>query len=77
MTVTKILEEPTLNELIDRDPLALTQDDITKIVAHYRAARDTPGPRPKKETGPTAKLDLSTLSIKAPAPTSPQIKRRF
>ena len=72
------LDEITLNELMDRNPLDLTQDDITRLVAHYRQQREA-GPRPKKETGPTAKLDLNKLGIKptVPQPAGPAIKRRF
>ena len=74
--MAETIEESTLNELMDRNPLDLTIDDLARLVAYYRAAREA-GPRPKKETGPTAKLDLSSLGIKAPAPTGPTMKRRF
>ena len=71
-----VIDDLTLNELMDRNPLDLTQDDLERLVNYFREARAA-GPRPKKETGPTAKLDLSTLGLKAPKPTGPQIKRRF
>ena len=74
--MSEILEEITLNELMDRNPLDLTQDDLARLVNHYRAQREA-GPRPKKETGPTAKINLASLGLKAPeVPAGSIIKRR-
>ena len=65
--------------LMDLDPLELTKDDkaLTAIIGYYRNARAQveSGAKPKKETGPKAKIDLSAivknLAPKAEAPTPP------
>lgn len=64
-----------IDELMDRAELAYTPEEIGKLIAYYRKAREA-GPRPKKEKGPEAKIDLGQIGLVAkPAPGS-QIKRR-
>lgn len=64
-----------LDTIADRDPLHLTQDDITSLIAYYRKVRSnlTSGVKPKKEKA-DLKIDLQALGLKsAPEP----MKRRF
>ena len=70
-----VTEPDTITELMDREVLDLSSSDIDRIIAYHRKNRES-GPRPKKETGPTAKLDLASIGL-APKPTSNPIKRRF
>lgn len=58
-----------INELMARDPLSLTRDDISALVAEIRKARaqfdlgvKTAAKAPKKTTKPV--LDLSSLGLK-------------
>ena len=64
-----------LNTIMDKDPLSLSPDDITQIVAYHRRNREA-GPRPKRETGPTPKIDLGALKLTSPTVSEP-IKRRI
>ncbi len=64
-----------LDDLMDKDVLSLTTEDIDNIIAYHRKNRDA-GPRPKKEAGPQAKINITTLGLKAAVP-APTIKRRF
>ena len=66
-------EELTL--IMDKDPIALTPSDISAIIAYHRRNRES-GPRPKKETGPVAKIDLNAIGLKPSVPANP-IKRRI
>ena len=68
-----------LDELMDRDPLNLSAQDIDDIVAYHRRqrARRASGEKPEKNTaGP--KIDLSSIikSLK-PAEAKPVITRRL
>lgn len=63
-----------IDELMDRADLVYTPDEIGKLIAYYRKAREA-GPRPKKEKGPEAKINLAEIGLKA-APTGSAIKRR-
>ena len=68
-----------IDELMDKDPLQLTDQDLTQIIAYQRKMRQAweSGVKPKKEEGP--KVDLSSVMKKLiPAkPPEQQIKRRF
>lgn len=71
MTQTQTTTETnpdTITELMDRDPLDLSSGDIERIIAYHRKNREA-GPRPKKETGPTAKLDLASIGLGPKTPT--------
>lgn len=62
--------------LMDLDPMMMTPDDITQIIAYHRKnrANHEAGIKPKKETGPVAKIDLAQLGLtKVVEP----IRRRF
>lgn len=37
---TLVEGEPSLNELFNKDPITLTEIDLSRIVAHYRKARE-------------------------------------
>ena len=65
-----------LDELMQRDPLELSAQDIDKIIAFQRQARarrETGGPKTKRATkdGPPSGIDLLALVTKqaTPAPT--------
>lgn len=65
-----------IDALMDLDPLSMTPDDITEVIAHHRRnrANHEAGIKPKKESGPAAKIDLAVLGlVKVEEP----IKRRF
>lgn len=74
-------EEPKLDldELMDRDPLSLSSQDIDVIIAYHRKqrARRASGVKPSRDTaGP--KIDLSKImSGLKPKSTLPIIKRRI
>jgi hypothetical protein len=70
------MTDNNIDALMDLDPLELTPDDITAIVNYHRRnrANSVDGAKPRKETGPVAKIDLIELGAKPmPAP----FKRRF
>lgn len=62
-----------IDELMDRDPLDLSSQDIDKIIAYMRnqLMNFTAGGKPQKDEGP--KLDLSQLGL---VPKAEPIKRR-
>jgi len=64
-----------LDELMSLDPLGLTNADIDAIIAYHRKSKEA-GPKPRKETGPTMKVDLTLLGLKPSAPAAPKINRR-
>jgi len=59
-----------LDELMDRDPLELTREDIDKIIAHHRKNRGLveAGKRPSKERGPAPSLDGVLKNLTAGLP---------
>lgn len=68
-----------INDLMDRDPLELSEQDIDAIIAYQRKMRGLAesGKRPKKEAGPTKKLSLLDLGITAKAePATLGVRRR-
>ena len=80
-------DESELNDidfLMNLDPMELsTKPDtpgrrkLDAIIAHHRnqrAVKEAGGKRPKKDTGPAAKIDLQALGLK---PATPSIKRRI
>jgi hypothetical protein len=73
------MSENTVDMLMDIDPLQLTQEDISSIIAYHRKARAnaTPGGKAKKDTGP--KIDISEVMRNlggAPAPAAGIVRRR-
>lgn len=60
----------TIDELMNRDPLELSAQDIDEIIAYQRKqrARTEAGVKPEKPTGPKISLDtiLTTLKIAPP-----------
>lgn len=61
-----------INELMDRDPLSLSQKDIEAIVDYqrkYRAKKE--GPKPTAANKPELSSLLANLKPKSPAPTKP------
>jgi hypothetical protein len=54
-----------IDELMNLDPLDLSAQDIDAIVAFQRKARANfeAGVKPKKETGPKTKLDLTSMGL--------------
>lgn len=84
--MTDILDTPAiappspseLDELISRDPLDLSAQDIDKIIAmqrQYRAQREAPkaGRKPKGDAAATPKIDLATALglVKPPTTITP------
>lgn len=72
-----MIETNNVNELMNRDPLDLTPDDISSIIAYHRKnrANHEAGVRPRKEVGPVQKIDLAAIGI-VKAPSAP-VTRRF
>lgn len=70
-----------LDELMSRDPMDMTTDDIDKIIAYHRNIRA------QREAGPKGKrgkdlvdmtgqaLDLSALGLVKPTPSAPVITK--
>lgn len=59
-----------LEELFNREP-PFSEDDLKKVIAHYRETRQTflTGGKPKRtETAKETKLDLSSIGLAAPKP---------
>ena len=72
-------DEPnTIDDLMDRDPLSLTTDDIAAIIAYHRKARAsaTGERKPKREAG--VKIDIYEVfgELMKPAAAAPVIRRR-
>lgn len=67
-----------IDELMDLDPLSMTPTDIDKIIAYHRQNRANAeaGIKPKKETGPKAKLEGLLDNLLKPKVVS-KISRRF
>lgn len=69
-----------LDELMDRDPLELSSQDLDAIIAYqrkHRANLEGGKGKAKKEQGPGLKLDLAALGLVAkPTAVEPTIKRR-
>lgn len=66
-----------LDELMSKDPLTLTKDDLDNIIAYERKYRAqlAAGIKPKKEKGPT--IDISSvLSNLTKKPAASVVKRR-
>jgi len=51
----------TVSELMDRDPLKLTHEDITEICRYYREARLAAAAAPAKKTSSKSKAPASDL----------------
>ena len=73
------MAENTIDALMDLDPLQLTQDDISSIIAYHRKARASAasGTKAKRETGP--KIDISEVMKNlggVPAPAIAIVRRR-
>lgn len=69
----------TIDALMDLDPLSLTQENISSIIAYHRKARAnaTSGGKARKDTGP--KVDISEVMAKLSgpaAPPTPTVRRR-
>lgn len=72
------LSASDLDELMGRDPLGLSKQDLAQIVAYQRKqrARRASGEKPEKPEGP--KISLADLigKLSAKAPETPPMKRR-
>lgn len=67
----------TIDELMDRDPLQLTSQDIDAIIAYHRKARASAnGKRPKKDSGPAPDLTELLTNLGAAPVAAPTIRRR-
>lgn len=58
-----------LDELFNRQP-PYSEDEIVKIIAHFREARASylSGVKPEKVTGPKKKVDLAALGLSKAKP---------
>lgn len=71
-----------LDELMDRDPLELSSQDIDQIISYQRKHRANVagGKKAKKDDGPGVTLDLKALGLVPQTPTvrldNGSIKRR-
>lgn len=68
-----------LDELMSRDPIELSKQDIDTIIAYHRKqrARRASGEKPSKDTaGPRIDLSKIVAGLK-PKPVGPIIKRRL
>lgn len=73
-----------IDYLMTLDPMELStkagtlgRKRLDAIIAHHRnqrAVKEAGGKRPKKDTGPAAKIDLQALGLK---PAAPKLVRRI
>ena len=71
----------TLDEIMDRDPVNLSDQDLDAIIAYqrrYRANLEAGGPKAKRSTAakPGTKIDISALLTKPVATMGKTILRR-
>jgi hypothetical protein len=72
----------TIDDLMDLDPLEMTDDHIDGVIAYHRQNRMNleQGIKPKKAQGPSVSLDsvINALAVKATGelPEKPVMKRR-
>jgi hypothetical protein len=70
-----------LDELMNKDPLELSEQDIDAIIAYQRKmrAQRESGVKVKKgdSSKPAVKLDLAALGLLKPKAQAPTMKRRF
>lgn len=66
----------TIDELMDKDPLLLTEQDLAQIITYQRQqrVRFDSGIKPKKDKGPQESINLVERLGLAPKPSP--IKRR-
>lgn len=66
-----------LNDLMDKDPLELSKQDIDAIIAYHRNHRANvqAGVKTKKDTGP--KISLGSVLDHIIKPKTLDVKRRF
>ncbi len=67
-----------LDEIMSKDPLSLTDQDINQIILYQRRQRANVegGGKTKKEKGPAAVVDISSVLGALAKPTA-ALKRRF
>lgn len=69
----------TIDELMSRDPLSLTTDNIDSIIAYHRKARANAasGKRPAKgSSGPKVDISAAMANLGGAKPSAPMIRRR-
>ena len=72
-------DQNDIDALMSKAALDMTRRDLDVIIAHHRNIRalreaGAKGVKPKKEVGPSTKIDLTSLGLKKATPT---IKRRI
>lgn len=67
-----------IDELMDKDPMQLSKQDLDAIIAYHRKAQANfvSGVKPKKEKGPSVDLSGVVQSL-TNTPQAVPIKRRF
>lgn len=65
-----------IDELMSRDPLKLSKQDIDAIIAYHRNQR-TRKAAGEKVTKPTVNIDFVLNKLQAKLPDTAQIKRRI
>lgn len=69
-----------LDELMNKDPLDLSDQDIDEIIAYQRkmrTQRESGIKVGKANSKPAVKLDLAALGLIKPKAQAPAMKRRF
>lgn len=73
-------QENTLDMIMDRDPVELSDQDLDAIIGYqrkYRANLEAGGPKTKRTAKPGVKIDISALIKKPDAVAGTTIKRRL
>ena len=71
------MDEMTVDELMDLDPLELTKENIDKIIAHYRARRNAPEQKEEAADKPKIKINLDEIKAKLGVKKPESIRRKI
>lgn len=71
------MEEMTIDELMDLDPLEMSKENIDTIIAHYRQRRNAPEQKEAKPDGPKVKINLDAIKASLGVAPKESVRRRI